>query len=66
MDKLLEELIQKYKTHLAWGEKLIIEMQIMRRTQTSEYKNQTIFNKIWKMIIKDFELIADKNRDENK
>lgn len=66
MDKLLEELIQSYKRHLEAGERNLEELKIFKKTESCEFKKQKGFNGFWRMVIKDFQLIADKYQHELK
>lgn len=66
MDKLLEELIQNYKSHLEAGERNLKELEHSGKKASCEFNKQFGFNGIWKIVIKDFQLIADKYQHELK
>ena len=66
MNKSLEDLIFKYKKHLLTGERNLLEMSSSGKQNTWEYNLQKNFNRLWRLVLKDLQLVSDKMNYENK
>lgn len=64
MNEIYNNLIKKYERYLLSGERNLRELEHSGKVFSQEYQAQRSFVSVWRMVLNDFDVLADTKSDE--